>query len=170
MIAAWFVAEPNPVPSRPTSFATTRSAPLRASFARPAASTSVVSAANATTTHPGGRIRAISLTMSGVGSSTRSGTPSSFFSFVSTTCFGRKSATAAAMTTASASARWASTAARISSADVTRSTTTFGGGATVPGPSTSRTCAPRRAASDATAMPMMPLEWLPMNRTGSIAS
>ena len=42
--------------------------------------------------------------MSGVGSSTISGTPSPFFSFSDAVAFGRKSATAAAITTTSQSA------------------------------------------------------------------
>ena len=59
-----------------------------ASFARPAASTSSVSAANPTSTWPARRAHPARARMSGVGSSTRSGAPASFFSFASAATFG----------------------------------------------------------------------------------
>ena len=51
-----------------------------------------------------------------------------------------------------------------------RTTSTPAGGATVPGPSTRQTSAPRAAASAASATPILPLERFPMKRTGSIGS
>ena len=105
-----------------------------------------------------------------MGSSVTSGVPSSFFSLPVAASFGRKSATAAAITIASASSAYRITASRICSAVVMRTTWAPAGGATVPGPRIRCTVAPRRAASAATATPIFPLEWLPMNRTGSIGS
>ena len=106
--------------------------------------------------------------MSGVGSSTISGTPSCFLSLPGAACFGRKSATAAAITTTSASAR-AVTASSICSAVSTGSTSTPGGAgsSTV---LTSTTRAPRAAASDAIAYPCLPELRLAITRTASIGS
>ncbi len=106
--------------------------------------------------------------MSGVGSSTISGTPSCFLSFPGAACLGRKSATAAAITTTSASAR-AVTASSICSAVSTGTTSTCGGAgsSTV---LTSTTRAPRAAASDAIAYPCLPELRLAITRTASIGS
>ena len=65
---------------------------------------------------PGDRRRPSSARMSGVGSSTSSGTPSAFFSFSADDALGRKSATAAAITTTSASPARSSTAFSMSAA------------------------------------------------------
>jgi hypothetical protein len=59
------------------------------------------------------------------------------------------------------------TARCISAAVRTRTTATTGGMATEVGPVTSVTSAPRAARSPAIAMPIFPLERLPMKRTGS---
>ncbi len=107
--------------------------------------------------------------MSGVGSSTRSGGPSAFFSLRSPAALGRKSATAAAMTMTSAPAARASTAASMSAAVSSRITSAPGG----PGPSaevTRVTWAPRAAAASAMAWPCLPDDRLPMKRTGSMGS
>ena len=85
-----------------TSLATMRSTFLPRSLAAARVAMSWVSAANPTRTCPSRRRRPSSARMSGVGSSTSSGTPSDFDSLVSAGVFDRKSATAAAMTTTSA--------------------------------------------------------------------
>ena len=97
------VSVPKPEPGSLTSFATSRSAPLRRSFSG-ARSSEPVSAANPTMTGRGSRSRArapTSARMSSVGSSWRV-RPSPRASFVDAVVTGRKSATAAAMTSASA--------------------------------------------------------------------
>ena len=83
---------------------------------------------------------------------------------------GRKSAGAAAMTRTSACGSSRSTAAAMSAVDSTDCTLTPGGGATLSGPATRSTLAPRRHAAAASATPILPLLWFEMNRTGSIAS
>ena len=107
--------------------------------------------------------------MSGVGSRTISGTPSSFLSLPSAAALGRKSATAAAMTTTSAAAARASTAASISAA-VSTWTTSSPAGTGGRGGRDQRDAAPRAAASSAMAWPCLPDERLPMKRTGSMGS
>ena len=71
-----------------------------------------------------------------------------------------------------ASAVWKalSAACSISAAVCTRTHSTPRGTWSDVGPSTSVTAAPRRAASPARAMPILPDEQLPMKRTGSIGS
>ncbi len=66
--------------------------------------------------------------------------------------------------------RRARTARCISSAVSTRTMPTPSGGATVLGTEDHRTSAPRDAASAATATPILPVERFPMKRTGSIGS
>ena len=151
-IIATFVSDPNPVPSRPTSFTTTMSRCFAWSLPRPADSRSEVSAANPT------RIRdplrsPSSRRMSASAPGGAPASPDSFFSLPSDTAFGRKSATAAAITTTSASPAADTTARCISSAVSTCRVVTPGGAGTVSGPRIRRTSAPRDDASAATATP-----------------
>ena len=170
-IIASFVSDPNPVPSRPTSFTTTMVQVLRAGACRDRRPPGRRSPRR---TRPGSAtpLRSpSSRRMSGVGSRRSSGVPDSFFSLPSATAFGRKSATAAAITTTSASPaaeqrRRAASPRRSRRARCRRP----GGGGTVSGPRIRRTSAPRDDASAATATPILPVERFPMNRTGSIGS
>src|SRR6185437_9039605 len=79
----------NPAPGAVTSLTTSRSTPLRLSLRRPRSTASPVSAANPTSTCPGGRRAASPARMSGVCSRTISGIPSSLVSFRSAGAFGR---------------------------------------------------------------------------------
>jgi len=107
--------------------------------------------------------------------------PAPRVSFAVAVCFGRKSATAAAMISASRPAdgrspfaespvRAVRTAARIAAVDSARTTRASAGAATLIWPAMRVTRAPRARAASAMATPILPVERLPMNRTGSMAS
>src|SRR5581483_12216044 len=156
----WLVSCSKPAPGAVTSLATMTSRRLRRSLASASSRTADVSAANPTSTCPSGLRSPRAARMSGVGSSTSSGTPSAFLIFEGATALGRKSATAAAMITASAPAAAARVASSISAAVCTGTTVTVEGThrSTV---DTRVTPAPRRAASWASAYPWRPDERLP---------
>ena len=106
--------------------------------------------------------------MSGVGSSTISGTPSAFLSFSPAVALGRKSATAAAMTTdvggvEAAEHRVVHLLGGLDPHDVDAGGQSAGRG----GDERDRR-APGRGLASATAWPIFPDERLPTKRTGSI--
>ncbi len=147
--------------------------PCAASFVRPLARTSSVSAAKPTITWPGrARSAEISARMSGLRTRTiGSGSwPSFFLIFPAAYAAGRKSATAAAITTASASGAALSTASRSCTAVPTCTTSTPAGSGMPVFAAIRVTRAPRAAAVRARAYPCLPEERLPRKRTGSSGS
>ena len=94
-----------------------------------------------------------------------------FLIFCIAVCSGVKSATAAAITVISAVSNSLCTASYICAAFCTLIVWMFGWVACkCVGPKTKTTSAPRAAASSAMAIPILPLEWFPIKRTGSIDS
>ncbi len=164
-----FVSCWKPTSGALTSLATMRSRFLRCSLLCALATRSLVSAAKPTRIWPGHLRSPSAARMSGVGSSTMSGTPPSFLILPASATFGRKSATAAAITTTSACGARASTAACICAAVSTAWSSAPGGvGSTTV--DTSVTRAPCASASAATAYPCLPLLRLAITRTASIGS
>ena len=183
------VSVPKPEPASATSLATSRSTPLRRSLSA-ARSSEPVSAAKSHQDGPrperlAGRapsasrpwaIRATSARMSGVGSSSRvrpaprvslvsAATPSGGSRPRPRPSPGRRSRRAA-----SGPASRSRRAARSWPADSTRTTRASSGRATPTLAAMRVTSAPRSSAARATATPILPVERLPMKRTGSIAS
>ena len=105
-----------------------------------------------------------------MGSSTSSGSPSAFDSFVSAGAFGRKSATAAAMTTTSAPRRVLEHGRLHLGRGLHPDHRRRRGGPGRVVVVTSTTSAPRSAAASARAWPCFPDDRLEMKRTGSIGS
>jgi hypothetical protein len=93
-----------------------------------------------------------------------------FLIFVALTLAGVESATAAHITAPSIPGQSDTHSRYISSAETTSTRRTPGGVSKATGPLTSTTSAPRAASCAATAYPILPVEWLEMNLTGSIAS
>ena len=85
-------------------------------------------------------------------------------------CFGAKSSTAAAITRMSAPGASRITAWRMAPAVAAFTTFTPGGGLTLMAPAIRVTVAPRSRAASAMAVPILPLDRLPMKRTGSMGS
>ena len=178
MMVTRFVSVPKPEPGSATSLATSRSTPLRAALAV-ARSSEPVSAANPTRTRPGagsGAARAVSdaaasARMSSVGSSS-SVRPAARPSLVVGRARGRKSATAAAMTSASAlrergQHRVAHLRGRGRVDDQLGAVGQRHGRRADDQRAPAR---PGRAPPRAIATPILPVERLPMKRTGSIGS
>ena len=125
--------------------------------------------AKPTSTWPLGRAALSAARMSGVGSRTSSGTPSSLVSLDDDRALGRKSATAAAITTTSVHrrTRCASPPPSPPPCRPAPSRTRPRGIAKAVAAVTSTTDAPRRAAASARACPCLPDERLDRKRTGS---
>ncbi len=174
MMVIWVAVDPKMRPPL-TSLRTSSWQPLRASLARPSASSSAgssaVSAAKPTMTWPSGRDAASRCSTSTVcvNSTVRPWSPV-FFSFLGLDVIGVKSAGAAAITITSASPARAIIASARSAVVTTATDSTPAGSGRSRFAATTVTSAPRHAAAAASARPMRPDDEFPTNRTGSSGS
>ena len=166
-----FVSVAKPAPGVRRLLATSMSQCLPLSFFAALASRSRVSMANPHNVWSGRLCSPAQARMSGFDVSSSSMPLRPFFLILSRACStGRKSPTAAAMTVMSVSEKRLITTSNISRAVVTSTTSTPYGASNATGPDTSVTCAPRSRACSAKAYPILPVEWLVRNRTGSSGS
>ena len=110
------------------------------------------------------------LSTSGFRTSARVPSIPPFLSFDAARRAGRQSATAAHITSASQSGSRLRTASSMSHAETTSTRSTPGGVGRLTGPATSTASCPARAAARATAKPILPVDGLERNRTGSANS